>query len=225
MTAALFLFLPAALLAAAAAWWVARAYGRAGGKAEAALLGIVFALLGAGALYLGIGRPELPDEPHAQRMAALMNKDPSALTANELLAVLDERARTDKDDARPLIFSGEILTQLGRPDIAISKFHAALARDPKAVGALVGLGRAQVVLDQGKVTDQAQKAFKQARALTPDDPIPWLYLALGASQEEAYAEAVTLWPEALKRLPSGDPRRQMAGQMLAEARAKTAQRR
>jgi cytochrome c-type biogenesis protein CcmH/NrfG len=69
------------------------------------------------------------------------------------------------------------------------------------------------------------KVFQRARALAPEDPIPWLYLALGASQEEAYAEAATLWPEALKRLPSEDPRRQMATQMLAEARAKTAQRR
>jgi cytochrome c-type biogenesis protein CcmH/NrfG len=154
-----------------------------------------------------------------------MNKDPTALTANELLAVLDERAKIDKNDARPLIFSGEILTQLGRPDLALPKFQAALARDPKAATAFIGLGRAQVVLNQGRVNKDALVAFQQARALSPDDPIPWLYLALGASQAEAYAEAAKLWPEALKRLSSDDPRRQMANQMLAEARAKTAQRR
>ncbi|MEJ0023170.1 MAG: hypothetical protein WDN76_06810 [Alphaproteobacteria bacterium] len=133
--------------------------------------------------------------------------------------------RTDKDDARPLIFSGEILTQLGRPDMALAKFGAALAREPNSAGAFIGLGRAHVVIDQGKVTDDAVKAFQQARTLAPDDPIPWFYLALGASQTEAYAEAATLWPEVLKRLPTDDPRRKMADQMLDEARTKSAQRR
>jgi cytochrome c-type biogenesis protein CcmH len=225
MNSALFLFLPAALFGAAAFWWVARAYGRAGGEAKPAVIGICVALIAATGLYLTIGRPALPDEPFAQRLAALMNKNPTEMTANELLAVLDERARIDKDDARPLIFSGEILTQLGRPELAIGKFQAALAREPNAAGALIGIGRARVVMDQGQVSDAALKIFQQARVLTPDDPIPWLYLALGASQAEAFADAAALWPEVLKRLPADDPRRPMGQQMLAEARAKTAQRR
>ena len=75
------------------------------------------------------------------------------------------------------------------------------------------------------MTAEALGAFQRAQALTPDDPVPWLYQALGADQDQRYAESAVLWQEVLKRLPSNDPRRQMAQQMIAEARAKTAQQR
>ena len=119
-------FFPAAAFGAVAAWWVARAYGAAGGNARPALIGIGRAGL-ASALYLAIGRPGLPDEPYAPRMAALMRKNPNEMTANELLAVLEVRAKAEPADPRPLIFSGDILTQLGRPDLAVTSFRAARA--------------------------------------------------------------------------------------------------
>lgn len=167
----------------------------------------------------------MPDEPYGPRIAALMNKNPAEMTADEVIAVLEARAKADPADPRPLIFAGEILTQLGRPDLALAQFQAALLREPKSVPALVGLGRAQFALGQGEISDEALATFRRIEELAPEDPIPWLYRALAASQTEAYADAAVLWPEVLKRLPPDDPRRAMALQMIAEARAKTAQRR
>jgi cytochrome c-type biogenesis protein CcmH/NrfG len=225
MTPVLFLSVPAALIGGLAAWWVARAYGRAGGKPGPALIGVGIGLVAAAGLYLAIGRPALPDEPFRPRLAALLGKNPDEMTPNELLTVLDARAKMNSADPAPLIFSGEILTELGRPDLAISQYDEALARNANSAPALIGLGRAQVAMEQGKITAEALKSFSRAREAAPEDPIPWLYQALAASQDGQYADAAVLWPEVLKRLPSDDPRRRMAKQMIAEARAKTAQRR
>jgi cytochrome c-type biogenesis protein CcmH/NrfG len=61
------------------------------------------------------------------------------------------------------------------------------------------------------------KLFEAAAALDADNPVPWLYLALAASQEGRWADAVTLWPKVQTHLPKDDPRQAMAAQMRAEA--------
>lgn len=223
MNAALFLFIPAAFFGAAAIWWISRAYARAGGGAKAGLTGAVIGLAAALALYLAIGHPNLPDEPYRERMAALLQKNPNTMTAQELIAVLEARAKVDAADPRPLIFAGDIMADQGRPDLAADQYRGALARDANSVPALVGLGRALAATGQGEVPPDALVLFKRAAELAPEDPVPWLYQGLAANQEARYAEALAIWPEVLKRLPSDDPRRQMVATMIADARAKSTQ--
>ncbi len=223
MSAALFLFIPAAFVGAAGVWWVSRAYARAGGGAKAGLTGAAIALTAALALYLAIGRPDLPDQPFGARIAGLLQKNPNTMTAQELLAVLEARAKIDAADPRPLIFAGEIMADQGRPDLAAGRYRAALQRDANAVPALIGLGRALAATGTGEIPPEALALFKRAAELAPEDPVPWLYQGLAAHQEGRYTDALALWPEVLKRLPPDDPRRQMVAAMTAEARAKSTQ--
>jgi cytochrome c-type biogenesis protein CcmH len=223
MISALFLFIPAALFGAAGVWWVSRAYAKAGGGAKAGLTGAAIGLGAALALYLALGRPDLPDEPFGERMAGLLQKNPTTMTAQELLAVLEARAKVDTADPRPLIFAGDIMADQGRPDLAADRYRAALQRDANATPALIGLGRALAATGQGEVPPEALVLFKRAAELAPDDAVPWLYQGLAANQEGRYAEALAIWPEVLKRLPADDPRRQMVAAMTAEAQAKSTQ--
>lgn len=208
--------LVAALLTAAAAVFVLRAYRRAPGG-ESVRAAPAFAIAGAvgvGALslYMTIGSPALADAAYEDRLAALRDRDPMSYTIEEALAVLHEGARNNPTDPQPHFFSAELLMQAGRPQDAARSYDAALRRAPQFAPALLGLGRAMVQIDEGRVSPEAVAVFQQAAALS-DDPAPWLYQAMAAMQTDNQAEARRLWREALGRMAPDDPRRAMATRM------------
>jgi cytochrome c-type biogenesis protein CcmH len=208
-----------AVLIAAAAFWVLRAYRRAGGGARTAFpalasCGLVaLATLGA---YLMLGRPELPDAPYQARLEALAGRDPTTFTLDEALAALHDSARRNPTDPLPHFYTGELLLSQGRPQEAARAFDAALRRDPELVDAMLGLGRSLVASDQGRVSPEALAIFQQATQLT-EDPAPWIYQAMAAMERNDEAESRRLWGEALTRMPADDPRREMAQRMARGA--------
>jgi cytochrome c-type biogenesis protein CcmH len=223
----LVVFAVAALTASLAGWWVMRAF-RNGDQAEgaapagasrtnafAAAASIVLVALG---LYAATGRPDLPDQPYSARLARLQEIDPKQMSAEQILAVLAERARKDRSDPRPHIFTGQILADLGRAEEAARAYQAALRRDPMNPSALMGLGRVSVELQAGAIGPEALALFQAAAMSAPKDPTPWLYQALAATQEQRWSDALKLWPEVEKRLAPEDPRHAMVAAMIAEAR-------
>ena len=216
VSSSLLVFITAALLCAAAAFWVLRAYRRADANAKPApilitTIGVIAATL---VLYVVIGRPELAGQAFASRLAVLAARDPSTFTAEEALAVLSQAARDDPRDPMPLIYSGQVLMQVGEDRQAAQAFESALRRDPQKVEAMLGLGRALVSADGGRVSPEAQEVFERAGALT-NDPAPWIYQAMAAMQNGR--DMRTYWREALARMAPDDPRREMATRMAAGA--------
>jgi cytochrome c-type biogenesis protein CcmH len=171
----------------------------------------LFVLIALGA-YLAIGRPELPDAPIQQRLAALKQRDPGTYTADEALAVLDQAAHEHPRDALPYYYSGVLLMQQQKPEEAARAFDAALRRDPRSGEAALGLGRSLVAISDGRVTPEALQAFRQAGTLT-NDPAPWIYQAMSAMQTNNAADARRFWGQALARMAPDDPRREMARRM------------
>ncbi|MGE3142658.1 MAG: tetratricopeptide repeat protein [Hyphomonadaceae bacterium] len=212
-----FLFAILAALAGGVSFWVLREYRRGGGgRARTAVALAALLSLGALALYIVFGRPDLPDQPYAARIAALKARPLNSYSADEMVARLNAEARAAPQDARPLVAAGLVLLDLGRNEEAARAFQSALRRDPDSRLAMLSLGRALVRADQGRVGPQAQALFAQAAAKDPADPTPWLYQALAATQEGRSADARRLWREVLNRLAPDDPRRAMAMQMIAE---------
>jgi cytochrome c-type biogenesis protein CcmH len=199
-----------ALLCAAAAFWVLRAYRRAGGGARSAFGALTacavvgIATLGA---YLVIGRPELAGMAYAQRLEQLKQRDPTTFSADEALAVLHEASRDDPRDPLPHFYAGQLLLNQGRAPEAAREFDAALRREPRLAEAMVGLGRAMVQIE-GRVTPEAVDIFGAATALT-DDPTPWLYLAMQAAEEGDAANVRRYANEAGSRMAPDDPRQEM----------------
>ncbi|MEZ6024417.1 MAG: hypothetical protein R3C16_13610 [Hyphomonadaceae bacterium] len=216
MPSGLFVFLLAALLTAAAGFWALRAYRREGASSPVPALTAV-GLVGIAALtaYLVIGRPELPNQPFAGRLDAVMQRPLQSWTPDEFLAVQAARARENPDDPLPLFFSGEVLMRLDRPQEAARAYDMALRREPRLAEAMMGLGRA-IVRIEGGVTPEARQLFEQASELMTDDPAPWIYQALAATQENREADARRFWGEALARMSPDDPRREMAQRMSTE---------
>lgn len=214
---ALAVLIVAAILTAAAAAWMLRAYRRADSAASPKLiLGVCAgAALVALGLYLVIGQPGLPGAAHAARIEALKQRDPTTYSVEEALAILGEAARARPADAAPHLHTGVLLLSSGQPEEAARAFDAALRRDPTLRPAQVGLARALVQRDGGRVSPDALRLFEAAAASDPDDPAPWLYQAMAAMQESRDADARRLWGEALRRMAPDDPRRAMAAQMSA----------
>jgi cytochrome c-type biogenesis protein CcmH len=221
MQSALLLFAPAAVLACLAAWWIARAIARAepGVKPAPVLLGCLAALAGALGLYLFLGRPNLPDAPFAQRLSLLelrAEAAPDTLKIDEVLAILEARAKNNPNDPRPHLFAAQLLDGAGRDIEADREYRAALKRAPDLPTALIGLGRVRVRLDGGVVSPASMAIFKRAAELAPKEPAPWLYQAMAATQGGQPSEAAALWREVQKRLAPDDPRRAMVETMIKD---------
>ncbi|HRP10510.1 MAG TPA: hypothetical protein PLK37_05715 [Terricaulis sp.] len=201
----------AALITLAAAIWTLRAYREAGGRRARGSMMFVGAvgLVALGA-YLVMGRPELPDAPFAERLAALKERDRATYNGEEWLAYLADEAKAEPDNAAPLFMTGQIYLAHRRPEEAARAFDAALRRDPLLVPALLGLGRSLMAIDGGTISPEALAAFQQAAALDDADPTPWLYQALAAMEADNGAEARRFWGEAHRRMREDDPRREMA---------------
>jgi cytochrome c-type biogenesis protein CcmH len=212
---ALAVFLAAAILTAAAAFWVLRAYRRAGGGSRTAFPALtacaVVALAALGG-YLMVGSPELAGASYRDRLEALKQRDPSTYSVEDALAILHEAARDNPRDALPHFYTGQLLLDQNRPQEAARAFDAALRREPELAEAMLGLGRALVRIENGRVTPEALALFEQAAAYT-DDPAPWIYQAMAAMEENREADARRLWGEALARMAADDPRREMARRM------------
>lgn len=203
-----------AALTAAAALWILRAYRAEGGGARAALIACGLGGVAALGLYIAIGRPALADAPFDERLAALRTRDPSTYNADEALAVMAAAARARPSDPLPHFYSGEVLYATARYEEAAREYDAALRRNPGSPQALLGLGRAMVALEGGRVSDDALAVFAQAGALS-DDPAPWIYQAMAAMQQERAEDVRRLWGEAYARMREDDPRREMARRMSA----------
>ena len=217
MTNSIVVLVVAALMTASAAGWTLRAYRIAGGgtvSARPAFIACAAAALVALAAYLAVGRPELPDAPYSARLEALRHRDPNTFSPSEALAILDQAAKDHPADARPHIYSGQILLDQGRAEDAARQFDAALRRAPQSAAAMLGLGRAMVRVADGRVTPEALAQFQGAAALS-NEPAPWIYQAMAAMQNNRAADARRFWGEAYTRMAADDPRREMARQMSA----------
>lgn len=220
MTGDILFVLACAALAAATAFWILRAYRDSGGvRRRSALTVTAIAVLAAGGVYLALGSPGVAGEPYAARIAQLRTRQPNTYSRDEMLARMTYEARLHPNDARPHIVRGLIYADANEPQQAARAFDAALRRDPNSVLSMMGLGRALVAMDDGRVSPQAQRVFAQAGRAEPEDPTPWLYQALGATQDGRTEDARRLWRETLNRLPANDPRRAMAERMIRDPSA------
>ena len=219
---ALGIFGLAAVLVASAIGWVTRAYVRAGGRNRAGQIlaagGFALAVVG---LYLAVGKPNQPGLPLKARVAVLEARVQAggleAVTPEELLAVLEARAKADPAAITPRLYAGLILAGLGRDEEAAGAFDAVLRRDPRNARASLELGRVLVRLN-GPNDPAALAQFARAAELAPKDPLPWFYRGLAASAQGQRNEAIRFWEGARARFAPEDPRQAMVSQMLTDAR-------
>ena len=152
-----------------------------------AAVAVILVPLAAWSLYLDLGSPRLPDEPHSA-VAARPKLDIAAA-----LKQLETHLADHPDDLKGWLLLARTDRDLGHYAEAADAYrHAAelSGRNPEIVG---DWGEAQVLAANGTVTPEAASAFKTALADPESAPRSRFYLALADFQAGDVKKALQEW--------------------------------
>ena len=149
--------------------------GRGARWALIAVLAVAVPLVSLG-LYATLGRPDLADQPFADRTAE--NRQMETLVDR-----LAKRMEAAPNDAKGWVLLGRSNSMIGRHAQAVEAFRQAIAHGGADADTLALYGEALTMANDGKVTDPARAAFRSAYRLAPTSPGPLLYLGVAAAQD------------------------------------------
>lgn len=173
---------------------------------------LVLLPLGASALYLGLGRPDLADPP-------LVTRAPDNIAGQSLAdlvrKVADELKKTP-DDGQGWEVIAPVYLRAGDPVRAAEAYRNAIRLLGSSAEREAGLGEALTLAAGGKVTPEAAAAFKRAEKLDRSLPRARFYLGKQAEQAGDRARAAGIYRDLLKTAPADAAWRGAVGQALAE---------
>ena len=158
-------------------------------RRSAAVTTLVFVPLGAVALYLLLGSPNLPGQPLAQRLTAPSGANSMA----GLIARVETHLEQNPDDGRGWEVIAPVYMRLGRFDDAIRAFRSGLRLNGENADRQANLGEALIGAANGVITSDAKAAFERALALDASNPRAQFYLGLAAEQDGRSTDAVERW--------------------------------
>jgi len=170
-------------------------------RRSAAVMTLVFVPLGAVALYLLLGSPNLPGEPLAQRIAAPSGADSMA----GLIARVETHLEQNPDDGRGWDVIAPVYMRLGRFDDAVRAFRSSLRLNGESADRQANLGEALTGAGNDVITSDAKAAFERALALDASNPRAQFYLGLAAEQDGRTTDAVERWRKLLAQAPADAP--------------------
>jgi cytochrome c-type biogenesis protein CcmH len=166
-----------------------------------AVAGLVLLPLGAAALYLALGSPQLPGEPLAARLrAAPQNNSISALVSQ-----VEAHLERDPNDARGYEVLAPVYLRLGRYADAVFARRKLLALSGETPERQADLGEALTAASNGIVTDEAKSAFERAVALDANALKAQFFLGLAAEQDGDKPKAAAIWRGMLEKAPPDAP--------------------
>jgi len=181
-------------------------------RRAAAVVGLVLVPVGAIALYLALGSPQMPGEPLQARLRALHDDRSIA----SLVAQVEAHLAQNPNDARGYAVLAPVYLELGRLDDAVNARHKVLALAGETADRQADLGEALTAAAKGIVTAEAKNAFERAVALNASEPKARFYLGVAAKQDGDRAKAVSIWQDMLKSAPSDAPWIGVVQQALAQ---------
>ena len=175
-----------------------------------ATLGLLVLPLGATALYLTVGSPELPGEPLAARAADVQNQ-----SIEHLVAQVEAHLEANPNDARGWEVIAPVYLRLGRFDDAVKARRNVLRIAGESADRQADLGEALVGSANGIVTTEAKDAFDRAVALDPQDVKGRYFLGLAAEQDGRRDDAAKIWRDLAAGAPADAPWLQFVRSELA----------
>jgi len=167
-------------------------------------------------LYLKSGNPQLPDVPHAARMAnAEKNGDVDAL-----IAKVEQHLLGNPDDLQGWQILGPAYRRAQRWDDAVEAYRNIVRLSPPDATNIADFAEAQVMANQGMVPAPAHELFKQVLAIDPKLPKARFYNALALKQEGKTDEAKAAFDAFLKESPPDAPWRPMLEAEMQDMSAK-----
>jgi cytochrome c-type biogenesis protein CcmH len=192
------------ILAADAARQKAETATRRPAIVSAAAVGLVLPA-GAFGLYLAIGSPEVPSMPIAERReaAAQAAGATSAAQFDEAITQLRKRLEATPDDAMGWSLLARSLAALERNTEAVPAYRRALELAPDNVSLMADLGETLVILETGRVGEEALGLYNRILTLDPGHPAAGYYVGLAAAQQGMAQEAMNRWAAMARNAPAG----------------------
>ena len=166
-----------------------------------AIAGLVLLPVGAVALYLTLGSPDLPGASLASRE---QTPSEAGKVENMIAQVEDHLARNPKD-GRAWEVLAPVYMRLGRFDDAVRAWSNAIAINGSNAERESEYGQALVAAANGVVTAEAKAAFERSLKLDAQDVLARFYMGMAADQDGRRADADKIWGDLLANAPPGAP--------------------
>jgi cytochrome c-type biogenesis protein CcmH len=182
-----------------------------------ALAALLLVPIGATALYLALGSPQLPGEPLAARLNPTHQNRPIAA----LVTRVEQHLERHPDDARGYEVLAPVYLRLGRFDDAVRAQRRVIALAGETSERRADLGEALTAAANGIVTVEAKDAFARALTLDPNESKAEFFTGVAAEQDGKTDEAAAIWRAMLAKAPADAPWRQTVEHALATIGAKS----
>lgn len=150
------------------------------------------------AAYLQNGSPQLPDAP----LEARRNVDPENATVAELVGKVEARLAAHPEDGQGWAIIAPVYMRLNRFDDAATAFSRANALLGENIAYTMGFAEAQVLANDGIVTEPARKAFRRVLELDANRVEASFALSLAKEQDGDMLGAIADYRALLARAPA-----------------------
>jgi len=181
-----------------------------------AVTALLLVPIGATALYLALGSPQLPGEPLAARLNAAHKNSPIVA----LVARVEQHLERHPDDPRGYEVLAPVYLRLGRFDDAVTARRKVIALAGENSERQADLGEALTAAANGIVTVEAKTAFARSLALDANEYKAKFFMGVAAQQDGKTDEAATIWRAMLEKAPADAPWRGTVAHALATIGAK-----
>jgi cytochrome c-type biogenesis protein CcmH len=130
-------------------------------------------------LYLTFGSPDLPSRPYAARLDAPIDQS----TAADLVARVEAHLRANPEDGKGWDVLAPVYMRMGNISQAADAFAKAMKLLGESPKRLAGFARANILLQNGIVTEGARVAYEKLLKLEPTSVEPQVWLAVAREQD------------------------------------------
>ena len=131
------------------------------------------------ALYLAVGSPQLPSRPYAARLDTPIDQ----ATAADLVARVEAHLRAHPEDGKGWDVLAPVYMRLGDLQQSADAFARAIRLLGESPKRLAGFARANILLQNGVVTEPARVAYEKLLRLEPNSIEPQVWLAIAREQD------------------------------------------
>jgi cytochrome c-type biogenesis protein CcmH len=166
-----------------------------------ALAGLLLLPIGAAALYLALGAPQMPGQPLAERMTAVQQDR----SIQNLVSQVEAHLERQPDDARGYEVVAPVYLRLGRFTDAVNARRKLLALSGETAERQSDLGEALAAAGNGIITVEAKAAFERALTLDSNDLKAKFFIGVAAEQDGDKSKAAAIWTGMLQGAPADAP--------------------
>ncbi len=157
-------------------------------------------------VYSGVGSPQLPDAPLAERMS----KAPAQADVLILVRRIEAHLAKNPDDGRGWEILGPVYLMTGKFSEAVKARENARRILGSTPAREADLGEAMVAEAEGRVTPEAKQVFARSLAAEKTNSKSLFFMGLAAAQDGDRANALAIWKPLVESAAATDPWRNEA---------------